>query len=270
MRRFGRGWLKRRCTMASLDLNCDLGEGAGHDEEIMPFITSANIACGAHAGNAVTMRRIAVLAESHGVAVGAHPGYPDREGFGRRELGLGVDEVAALVKAQIKDLQRIAAVRHVKLHGSLYSRAARNREVARAVAGVVRDCGSHLILFALSGSVQVEEGEAVGLRVAQEVFADRTYQADGSLTQRSKPGAVIEGENEAVAQALAFARAGTVRSVEGKIVSVRADTLCLHGDGRNAPAFARRIRQALAAAGVRPAPVFSSVGDSLRDTRETR
>lgn len=243
--------------MATLDLNCDLGEGAGGDEAIMPFITSANIACGAHAGDLETMLRISKLAKSLGVAVGAHPGFPDREGFGRRELNLGPDEVYALVKSQVKDLQRIVEVRHVKTHGALYTLAAKDRALAHAVACAVRECDPHLILFALSGSVQVEEGETAGLQVAQEVFADRSYQADGSLTPRTRPDALILNENDAVAQVLSLARSGTVRSTDGRIVKVRADTVCLHGDGANAVVFARRIRQALLADGTILAPALT-------------
>lgn len=246
--------------MVTLDLNCDLGEGAGQDEAIMPFVTSANIACGAHAGDSVTMRRVSELAKSLGVAVGAHPGFPDREGFGRRELNLGPDEVYALVKSQVKDLQRIAEVRHVKTHGALYTLAAKDRALAHAVACAVRECDPHLILFALSGSVQVEEGEAAGLRVAQEVFADRAYQPDGSLTPRTRPDAMIQNESHAIAQALSLALAGTVRSTDGIVVKVRADTVCLHGDGTNAAVFARRIRQALLADGVILAPALSYRG----------
>ncbi|MBP8257329.1 MAG: LamB/YcsF family protein [Opitutaceae bacterium] len=244
--------------MVTLDLNCDLGEGAGSDEAILPFVTSANIACGAHAGDSATMRRISALANSLGVAVGAHPGFPDREGFGRRELEFGAEETGALVKAQVQDLQRISEVRHVKTHGALYTLAARDRAVARAVARAVRECDPHLILFALSGSVQVEEGERAGLRVAHEVFADRTYQRDGSLTPRTRPDAMIRNEEDAIAQVLCLARTGMVRATDGNMVTVRADTVCLHGDGRNAVEFARRIRQALLSDKVILAPVFAS------------
>lgn len=244
--------------MKTFDLNCDLGEGAGHDEAILPFITSANVACGAHAGDPGTMRRISALAKSHGVAVGAHPGYADREGFGRRELRLGTDEVHALVQSQVRILQGISEVRHVKTHGALYTLAARDRGVARAVARAVRDCDPHLILFAPSGSVQLEEAEAAGLLVAREAFADRTYQRDGSLTPRTRPDAMIEDEKDVIAQVLSIARTGTVRAVDGYVVNLGADTVCIHGDGANATGFARRIRQALVAEGLRLAPALTS------------
>lgn len=241
--------------MPCIDLNCDLGEGAGQDAELMPLITSANIACGAHAGDATTMRDTIMLALQHGVAIGAHPGFADREHFGRRELALGPAAVRALVVEQTRLLQDLAqrcggTVTHVKPHGALYNLAARDPETARAVAQGVRDCGPELVLFALAGSASVAAGVAAGLRVAQEVFADRTYQAGGSLTPRSRPDALITDEQEAVAQALRMLCEGRVRATDGAEVAIRADTLCLHGDGAHAVAFAQRIRAAFAAAGV--------------------
>ncbi len=241
--------------MARIDLNCDLGEGAGHDEELMPLVTSANIACGAHAGDEATMRATLALARRHGVAVGAHPGFADRENFGRRELALPPEEIIRLVVAQTQTLQRLAAeqgvrVGHVKPHGALYNLAARDAAVARAVAEGVRACGAELVLFGLAGSASLAAAAAVGLRGASEVFADRTYQADGSLTPRSRPDALIADEGTAVAQVLRFVRDGRVRSVGGAEVAVRADTVCLHGDGAHAVAFARRLRTELAAAQV--------------------
>lgn len=241
--------------MLRIDLNCDLGEGAGQDTELMPLITSANIACGAHAGDVTTMRDTIMLALQHGVAIGAHPGFADRENFGRRELALSPAEVRALVLEQTQLLQDLATrcgatVTHVKPHGALYNLAAREAPIAEAVASGVRSCGVDLVLFALAGSASVAAGRAAGLRVAEEVFADRTYQADGSLTPRSRADALIADENTAVEQALRMARDGRVRATDGTEVAIRADTLCLHGDGVHAVEFAQRIRAGFAQAGV--------------------
>jgi UPF0271 protein len=221
----------------TVDLNCDLGEGAGHDAELMTLITSANIACGAHAGDSATMRATVECARRHGVAIGAHPGFEDRENFGRREMPIAIGEVRALVERQVEELRTMDAVTHVKPHGALYNVAARDAAVARAVAEAVRAVDPRLVLFALRGSELVRAGRAVGLRVAEEVFADRTYRADGSLTPRTEPGAVITDEAEAVAQGLRLAREG-------------ADTICLHGDGAHAVAFARRLNAELRNAGI--------------------
>lgn len=221
----------------TVDLNCDLGEGAGHDAELMPLITSANIACGAHAGDLATMRATMELARRHGVAVGAHPGFEDRENFGRRELTVGPGEVRALVERQVTALRAIGPVGHVKPHGALYNVAARDATIAGAVAEAVFAVDPELVLFGLRGSELVRAGRARGLRVAEEVFADRTYRPDGSLTPRTEPGALIADEAQSVAQALRLAREG-------------AETICLHGDGAHAVAFARRLNAELRAAGI--------------------
>jgi UPF0271 protein len=234
----------------AVDLNCDLGEGCGYDAEIMPFVTSASIACGGHAGDAATMRAVAELARRHGTAVGAHPGYPEREYFGRRELHLSPDEVERLVAEQVAALQAIAPVVHVKPHGALYNQAARDATVAEAVVAGVRACGAGLALFAPAGSVLAQAGRRAGLRVVEEAFADRRYRADGSLAARNLTGAVIEDEAAALAQALALVRDGTVMTLDGTPLAVRADTLCLHGDGAGAGTLARALRSGLEAAGV--------------------
>ncbi len=220
-----------------IDLNCDLGEGAGHDAELMTFITSANIACGAHAGDDATMRATVELAQRHGVMIGAHPGFEDRQDFGRREWALEASEVRALVEWQVRALQRIATLVHVKPHGALYNLAARDALVAKAVAGAVWAVDTRLVLFALRGSELARAGRKRGLRVAEEVFADRTYRGDGSLTPRGEAGALITDEAESVAQALRLVRAG-------------ADTICLHGDGAHAVALARRLHADLTQAGI--------------------
>ncbi|HQY05565.1 MAG TPA: 5-oxoprolinase subunit PxpA [Lacunisphaera sp.] len=236
--------------MWRVDLNCDLGEGAGHDAELMPLITSANIACGAHAGDEATMRATVALAQKHGVAVGAHPGFIDRANFGRRELALGPDEVHELVLDQIRKLQALAPVRHVKPHGALYNMAARDPGLARALVDAVYEADPRLILFGLAGSHVIAAAEACGLPVASEVFADRTYQRDGSLTPRTQAHALITNAPTAVAQVLRMVRENTVRATDGTDVLIRADTVCLHGDGAQPVEFARLLRRELTAAGV--------------------
>ena len=236
--------------MPSIDLNCDLGEGAGHDAELMPLITSANIACGGHAGDAATMRATVALAQKHGVAVGAHPGFPDRANFGRVELAVTPDEVHGLVLDQIRRLQALAPVRHVKLHGALYNMAARDAALARAAVDAIYELDPKLILFGLAGSQMIAVAEACGLPVASEVFADRTYQADGALTPRTQSDALITDVAVAMAQVRRMVREGKVRATDGTDVLIRADTVCVHGDGANPVEFARRLRHELSAAGI--------------------
>lgn len=236
--------------MPRIDLNCDLGEGAGQDAGLMPLITSANIACGAHAGDEATMRATVVLAKKDGVAIGAHPGFADRENFGRRELSVTPAEVRRLVRDQICRLQALAPLRHVKAHGALYNMAARDAALARAVAEAVHEADPRLMLFGLAGSKLVAAGRACGLPVASEVFADRTYQADGSLTPRTQANAFITDEAAAVAQVLRMVREGKVRATDGTDVAIAADTVCLHGDGAHPVEFARRLRRELAAAAI--------------------
>ncbi|HTL68850.1 MAG TPA: 5-oxoprolinase subunit PxpA [Lacunisphaera sp.] len=241
--------------MARIDLNCDLGEGAGHDAELMPLVSSANIACGAHAGDEATMLATVRLARQHGVAVGAHPGFTDREHFGRREQPITPAEAHALVLAQIRRLLAVAGqagarVMHVKPHGALYNQAARDAALALAVARAVGEADARLILFGPPDSALLLAGEKCGLRVANEVFADRTYQPDGSLTPRSQPQALIADENVAVAQVRRMVREGRVRTSDGTDFVVRADTVCVHGDGPHPVQFARRLRDELQKAGI--------------------
>ena len=241
--------------MHRIDLNCDLGEGAGHDTELMSLITSANIACGGHAGDGPTMRATVELALQHGVAIGAHPGFVDREQFGRREIPIAPGEARALVLAQIRALELIVRscdgqLMHVKPHGALYNMAARDAALAQAVAEAVREVDSRLILFGLAGSQLLAAGRACGLHVASEVFADRTYQPDGSLTPRSRPEALIQDEDDAVAQVLRMVRDRRVRAVDGADVAIQADTVCVHGDGPHAVAFVRRLARELRQPGV--------------------
>lgn len=247
---------------AAVDLNCDLGEGAGNDEALMRLATSANIACGGHAGDRATMLATLKLARLHGVAAGAHPGFADREHFGRRELALATEEIVKLVDGQVRDLQALAhetgvVLTHVKPHGALYNMAARDARVADAIAEAVAGVDARLWLFGLAGGELLKAGQARGLRVAAEVFADRTYQPDGTLTPRSRPGALLTDKDAMTAQVLRMIRDGVVRAVDGGDVPIIADTVCLHGDGAHAVEFATTLRAALGAAGVIVRPLVS-------------
>lgn len=240
--------------MRRVDLNCDLGEGAGRDVELMPLISSANIACGGHAGNEATMTTTVRLAQDHGVAIGAHPGFADRRSFGRVELALGTTAVRDLVTDQTRLLLAIAArcgaqVRHVKPHGALYNLAARDPNYARAVAEGTYEADPRLVLVGLAGSRLLEAGAVCGLNTLSEVFADRSYQPDGSLTPRAHPGAVHTDGARVAAQVLQLVRDQCVTAVDGSRVAMRADTVCLHGDGEHAVEFAQLVRAALLGAG---------------------
>ena len=242
--------------MRAVDLNCDLGEGGRHDAELMRLVTSANIACGGHAGTGRTMRAAVELAGRHGVAIGAHPGFADRDNFGRTEQVLSGGDIESLVTRQVRALAGIARaaglrLSHVKPHGGLYNLAARDPRVADAVARAVRRAGRRLILVGLAGSRLPEAGRARGLRVAREAFADRAYLPDGSLVPRGRPGSIILDPGEAAAQALRIVREARVRALDGTDVPISADTICLHGDGPGAVAFARRLRAALGSLVVR-------------------
>jgi len=246
--------------MHSIDLNCDMGEGCGHDEELLEFVSSANIACGFHAGGATTMRRTAEAAIKHGVAIGAHPSYPDRENFGRTNIDMPPAEVFDIVAYQVGAMRTICEtaggkLRHVKPHGALYNQAARDNDLAGAIAEAVRAIDPQLILYGLSGSQLISEGRRAGLKTASEVFADRTYQPDGSLTPRSQPNALITDAEASVGQVLRFVTEGSAIAAGGKSVIVEADTICLHGDGEHAVEFARAIRTGLQQRGIAIAPI---------------
>jgi len=241
--------------LPTLDFNCDLGEGCGNDAAIVPLISSASIACGAHAGDEATMRATIRLCRDHGVAMGAHPSFEDREHFGRRELALDRDEIARLVQSQLARLAAIATgegvrMAHVKPHGALYNLAARDRGVADAIARAIVAFDSSLMLYGLSGSQLAAAGEAAGLRVVHEVFAERAYDADGTLAPRGTPGAVIDDLDTALAQVRTLLRDGVMVARDGSRVPLRADTLCLHGDRPDAADFARALRKALDADGI--------------------
>jgi 5-oxoprolinase (ATP-hydrolysing) subunit A len=244
----------------SIDLNCDMGEsygawGMGQDAQVMPWITSANIACGFHAGDFSTMQQSVLLAREHDVAIGAHVSLPDLQGFGRRELQVTAAETYALTLYQIGALAAFARaagarVAHVKPHGALYNMAARDTVLAEAIAQATRDFDAALILFGLADSALTRAGTSLGLCVASEAFADRLYRADGSLTPRHETGAVIHDIDAAVLQAVNIACNGQAQTRDGATLHIRADTICVHGDRADAAQFAQRLRTALEAAGM--------------------
>jgi len=246
--------------MNNIDLNCDIGEsyGAwsmGQDAQVMPWITSANIACGFHAGDFSTMQQTVALAKQHAVAIGAHVSLPDLQGFGRREMKVAPNEAYALTLYQIGALHAFAhaagtRVAHVKPHGALYNMAARDRALADAIARAVHDFDPQLILIGLANSELPRAGQALGLRVAHEAFADRRYESQGSLTPRREPGAVIEDLNSAVAQAMKIVTKGKVDIRTGGMLELRADTICVHGDRPDAASFAQRLHETLKSAGI--------------------
>ncbi len=238
--------------MKRIDLNCDLGEGGELDAELMPLITSANIACGAHAGDLETMIEAVECALAHNVMIGAHPGYLDLQNFGRTERAMTAPEAGRLVLMQIEQLYEVAGskLRHVKLHGALYNQVSRDPYLAEGVSSDLGRLWPGLIVFALAGSCFAQAARSRGLRVAEEVFADRTYQRDGSLTPRTQPGAMIHDADAAVAQVLQVVKHGTMKATDGTDISLTADTVCVHGDSVNALTFAKRLRRDLASAGV--------------------
>ena len=246
-----------------VDLNADLGEGAGHDNELLGLVTSANIACGFHAGDAGTIRTSIEAAHARNAAVGAHPSLFDRENFGRKELPVKPDEVFDAVVYQLGIFQAIAEAcgvrpNHVKPHGALYNMAARDDGLADAIARAVENADPKLILFAPATSALARAGESHGLQIAHEVFADRNYCDDGSLISRSRPDALLHNPADAGPRVLRMLREGKVRSVDGKDVDVRAETICLHGDNPEAVDFARMLRSQLEKEGVAlRAPKFS-------------
>src|SRR5689334_2539400 len=246
-----------------VDLNADLGEGAGHDDQLLALVTSANIACGFHAGDAGTMRTAIEAAMTHNVAVGAHPSLFDRENFGRKEIPVKPAEVFDAVVYQLGVFQAIAEAtgcraNHVKPHGALYNMAARDDELANAIARAVASVDAELIFFAPSNSALARAGESHGLQIAHEVFADRNYCSDGSLVSRSRPDALLHDPSAASPRVLRMLREGKVRSIDGVDVDVRAETICLHGDNPEAVDFARALRSQLEKEGVElRAPKFS-------------
>jgi len=232
--------------MFSIDINCDMGEGIGNDERIMPFISSASIACGYHAGDKHTMEQTVDLCIKHNVAIGAHPSFKDKENFGRIEMNLSVEETYAIVSKQVNDLLTIVkekntTLHHVKPHGALYNMSAKDSLLAASIAKAVKDSDGSLILYGLAGSYSLTEAKKIGLTTASEVFADRTYQDDGSLTPRKQANALIEDTRKSIGQVLQMIKGKNVIALSGKNVFINAETICIHGDGKHAVEFAKTI-----------------------------
>jgi UPF0271 protein len=234
----------------TIDLNCDMGEGLDNDALLMPLISSANIACGYHAGDPEIMKRTIELALQNNVAIGAHPGFDDKINFGRMEHPITLPHLFDLMTEQIYQLKKITKtfgtkIHHIKPHGALYNMAARDSKMARTIAAAICSVDAALILYGLSGSHLIKEATDLNLKTASETFADRSYQADGSLTPRSLPGAMIEKTENSVAQVLQMVQQRTVTTNLGEIIPIKAETICLHGDGKNAVQFAKEIREKL-------------------------
>ncbi|CAG9610194.1 5-oxoprolinase subunit PxpA [Pseudoneobacillus rhizosphaerae] len=246
--------------MLSVDLNCDLGESfgvyrVGNDKEIMKFVSSVNIACGFHAGDPTIMNQTVELACQNDVKIGAHPGYLDLTGFGRRNINLTPDEVYANVLYQIGALNAFViahgtSLHHVKPHGALYNMSAVNPHLAEAVAKAVYDFDPSLTLYGLANSELIKAGEKYSLKTAQEVFADRTYQADGTLTPRTESNALITDERQSINQTLQMVLDNQITCITGETIPIVADTICLHGDGEHALSFAQKIRTAFEKEGI--------------------
>ncbi|WP_295720093.1 5-oxoprolinase subunit PxpA [Mucilaginibacter sp.] len=246
--------------MQSIDLNCDMGEAFGNypmpnDDTLMDYITSANIACGFHAGDPEVMQHTVGMAVKKGVAIGAHPGLPDLQGFGRREMKISASEAYQMTLYQIGALSGFVKaaygkLHHVKAHGALYNMAAKDINLAKAIAEAVHDFDSSLILYGLANSEMITWAKKIGLTTASEVFADRTYQDDGSLTPRTQSNALITDEQQSISQVLMMVKQQQVISTNKKTISLRAETLCLHGDGAHAVEFAKKISEKLKAEGV--------------------
>ncbi|WP_187263227.1 LamB/YcsF family protein [Pontibacter beigongshangensis] len=247
-------------TRLVVDLNCDLGEsfGAyslGNDAAILPFVSSANIACGFHAGDPAVMRETVQLALEHQVAIGAHPGLPDLVGFGRRNMSISAEEAFEMVVYQVGALSAFAKaaggyLHHVKPHGALYNMAATSPGLSEAIAEAVYKIHPEAFLYGLAGSELIRAGKKLGLKTASEVFADRTYQQGGTLTPRTHPNALVQNETLAVQQVLRMVKEGNILSQQGQLAAIQADTVCIHGDGPHALSFARQIREALQQEGI--------------------
>ncbi|MGG9961914.1 5-oxoprolinase subunit PxpA [Ferruginibacter sp. SUN106] len=233
-----------------IDINCDMGEGIGNEAALMPYINSANIACGYHAGDVATMRKVIALCLQCNVHIGAHPSFPDRENFGRTPMQLSEEEIYTVVTEQLIAINKVAKecgvrLHHVKPHGALYNMAAKDAVLAKTIAKAVKDFDASLIYYGLSGSVMIEEASKLGLITAAEVFADRTYQSDGSLTPRHQSNALLQDKAAVVQQVIQFVRQNKVQAVTGEEIFVKADTICVHGDGAHAVEFAKAIHQKL-------------------------
>lgn len=246
--------------MTSIDLNCDMGESFGAwrmgcDAELMNYVSSVNVACGFHAGDASVMRETVEKAIEKNVAIGAHPSFPDLQGFGRRAMKMSADEIFDSVLYQVSALKGIceafgARLHHVKPHGALYNQAAQDPTIAAAIVKAVKAIDEKLIFYGLSGSCLIDEAEKHGLKSASEVFADRSYQADGSLTPRTEPNALITDTEQAISQVLQMINLQSVTTLSGETIPIKAETICIHGDGENALEFARTISEKLIERGI--------------------
>ena len=251
--------------MIQVDLNCDLGESFGNykcglDEEVISYISSANVACGFHASDPLVMAKTVVMAKEHHVCVGAHPGYPDLVGFGRRNMNIAPKEVKAMVQYQIGALMAFCkanqmVLSHVKPHGAMYNMAGKDEALAMAICEGIAEVDSNLILLGLSGSKMLDAAQKTGLKSAKEVFADRAYEEDGSLVARTKEGAVITDENLAMERVISMVKYGKVTAITGKEIEVEADSICVHGDGVKAVEFVKKISERLKAEGIVIAPM---------------
>lgn len=256
--------------MAKVDLNCDLGEsfGAytmGMDDKVIPLISSCNIACGYHASDPLVMQKTIAMAKEAGIGIGAHPGYPDLMGFGRRNMTVSPAEAGAYVTYQLGALYAFAKsagmkLQHVKPHGALYNMAGKDYKLALAIAKAVQAFDPSLILMGLAGSESVKAAKDIGLPVAQEVFADRAYMPDGSLVPRSREGAVIHDEELAISRVVCMVKENKVETIDGVDIEIVPDSICVHGDNEKALTFVTQIRKALAAEGVEIAPLSKIVG----------
>jgi 5-oxoprolinase (ATP-hydrolysing) subunit A len=233
-----------------MDINCDMGEGMGNEEQLIPFINSANIACGYHAGNTAIMLQTIQLCLQHAIHIGAHPSFNDKENFGRKAMQLSSAEIYTLVTEQLKIINAItvennAILHHVKPHGALYNMAAVDAELSAVIVQAVKDFNAALIYYGLSGSVMITAANKIGLQTANEVFADRTYQDDGTLTPRNKPNALFTNTSDVQQQVLKFKKENKVTTVSGKDIFMQADTVCIHGDGEQAVDFAKAVYKIL-------------------------
>ncbi|MBR5109653.1 MAG: LamB/YcsF family protein [Clostridia bacterium] len=251
--------------MLKVDLNSDLGESFGRytlgmDEQVLKVISSANVACGFHASDPAVMEKTVKLAKASGVAVGAHPGFPDLMGFGRRNMAISPDEARAYTLYQLGALYAFLKplgmeMQHVKPHGAFYNMAAKDYDLAKAICQAVKDFDPNLVLLGLSGSQHIRAAEDVGLKAVSEVFADRAYEEDGTLVNRKKSGAVITDEDEAIRRVVRMVKEGRVAAITGRDIPIRAESICVHGDGEKALLFAQRIRAAMEAENVLVAPM---------------
>ena len=241
--------------MYQIDLNCDLGESFGNykigmDEEVIPLISSANVACGYHASDPIVMQKTIAMTKKFGTAVGAHPGFPDLMGFGRRNLSVSPAEAKAYTLYQLGALEAFCRtqgvkLQHVKPHGALYNMAAKDYELARGICEAIYEFDKDLIVLALSGGQLIRAGQDIGLRTALEFFSDRAYEEDGTLVNRRKEGAVITDENEALARVVRMIKENKLTAITGKDISIKADSVCVHGDGVKALEFVKKIREKL-------------------------